>query len=173
MRRRCTSFLIAALLAAATWACDQAAPTSPTPQAVVGVDGLAASAVTATGSQGAAGAVILGMKAPCEEGDTRPQCKDKGDDDVTLEATITFGGLTATTKQKTYSADESDIHVELMSEFDISLVIDIKRLVDVFYGLRRRRAPSLVPRVRIRFGSCRHRRQVRREQGRWQEGRGL
>ena len=35
MRRYPTSYLIAVMLAGATWACDEQAPTSPTPLAAV------------------------------------------------------------------------------------------------------------------------------------------
>ena len=71
MRRNSTSVLIAALLAAATWACDDQTLTSPTPLAAVSADGLAAS-TTAAPSAAQAPHGVVGL-LPVNKREPRPR----------------------------------------------------------------------------------------------------
>ena len=102
MRRNSTSVLIAALLAAATWACDDQTLTSPTPLAAVSADGLAASTTAAPSA-----ATSLTAIQPSGAKGGKPGKPDKPkpppDDEppapggtALYMATVTFGGETST-----------------------------------------------------------------------------
>ena len=131
MRRHFTPFLFAAFLAAATWACDEQAPTSPTPVAALtagplatSIPSLASSAPTSPGSvdvRSAKGGKPGKPDKPKPPPDDEPPAGETG----VYMATISFGGLTATTEQITLNVSETDIHVALTGEFDISTVADV------------------------------------------------
>ena len=99
MRRNGTSFLIAVMLAAATWACDQAAPTTPTPVAAVNAGPLATSSPSLASSATTDLRTIDLRSAkggkPDKPDKPKPPPPEPGGTAIYM-ATVTFGGETST-----------------------------------------------------------------------------
>ena len=94
MRRNGPSFLIAVMLAAATWACDDQTPTSPTPLATESADGLTASTATASVNQAIAigtSSAVQGAKPPKPE---KPPKDDGGRFIPTCDSFTSTSGIT-------------------------------------------------------------------------------